>query len=65
CTIHSYIVALPTTIHIEPELKASKQLAAENAKRVDDITTTSERQGRLIDHDQSGSMEQKKREGYF
>lgn len=29
------------------------------------LTTTSERQGRLIDHDQSGSMEQKKRDGYF
>jgi sulfate adenylyltransferase subunit 2 len=29
------------------------------------LTTSSERQGRLIDHDQSGSMEQKKREGYF
>ena len=29
------------------------------------LTTTSEQQGRLIDHDQSGSMEQKKREGYF
>jgi sulfate adenylyltransferase subunit 2 len=29
------------------------------------LTTTSERQGRLIDSDQSGSMEQKKREGYF
>ena len=29
------------------------------------LTTTSERQGRLIDHDSSGSMEQKKREGYF
>jgi sulfate adenylyltransferase subunit 2 len=26
---------------------------------------TSERQGRLIDHDQSASMEKKKREGYF
>ena len=25
----------------------------------------SERQGRLIDKDQSGAMEQKKREGYF
>ena len=25
----------------------------------------SERQGRMIDHDESGSMEQKKREGYF
>jgi len=27
--------------------------------------TTSERQGRLIDRDESGSMEKKKREGYF
>ena len=26
---------------------------------------TSERQGRLIDRDESGSMEKKKREGYF
>jgi sulfate adenylyltransferase subunit 2 len=26
---------------------------------------TSERQGRLIDHDQSGAMERKKHEGYF
>jgi len=26
---------------------------------------TSERQGRIIDHDESGSMEKKKREGYF
>ncbi|WP_323751994.1 sulfate adenylyltransferase subunit CysD [Marinobacter sp.] len=29
------------------------------------LTTTSERQGRVIDHDASASMEQKKREGYF
>jgi sulfate adenylyltransferase subunit 2 len=29
------------------------------------LAKTSERQGRLIDHDQSGSMEEKKREGYF
>jgi sulfate adenylyltransferase subunit 2 len=29
------------------------------------LTRTSERQGRLIDHDQSGSMEKKKLEGYF
>src|SRR5271170_3147252 len=29
------------------------------------IATTSERQGRLIDSDESGSMEKKKREGYF
>ena len=29
------------------------------------LTRTSERQGRLIDHDQAGSMEKKKHEGYF
>ena len=29
------------------------------------LTTTSERQGRAIDHDPSASMEKKKREGYF
>ena len=29
------------------------------------LTTFSERQGRLIDSDEAGSMEKKKREGYF
>ncbi|MFN8122798.1 MAG: sulfate adenylyltransferase subunit CysD [Thermoleophilia bacterium] len=29
------------------------------------LTTSSERQGRTIDHDQDGSMEKKKQEGYF
>jgi len=29
------------------------------------LTRTSERQGRLIDHDSTGSMEKKKQEGYF
>ena len=29
------------------------------------LTRTSERQGRVIDHDQAGSMEKKKQEGYF
>ena len=42
-----------------------------SATSVEDIVaelraaTTSERQGRLIDHDQSSAMEKKKREGYF
>jgi sulfate adenylyltransferase subunit 2 len=42
-----------------------------NATSLDDIidemraSTTSERQGRLIDTDEAGSMERKKREGYF
>jgi len=29
------------------------------------LATTSERQGRMIDYDEAGSMEQKKKEGYF
>ena len=29
------------------------------------LATTSERQGRVIDFDEEGSMEQKKKEGYF
>ena len=29
------------------------------------LATSSERQGRMIDHDSSASMEQKKRQGYF
>jgi sulfate adenylyltransferase subunit 2 len=29
------------------------------------LTTTSERQGRAIDHDQAASMEKKKQDGYF
>ncbi|QXP86072.1 sulfate adenylyltransferase [Methylococcus sp. Mc7] len=29
------------------------------------LAKTSERQGRIIDHDQAGSMEDKKKEGYF
>ena len=29
------------------------------------VATRSERQGRLIDYDEAGSMEQKKKEGYF
>jgi sulfate adenylyltransferase subunit 2 len=42
-----------------------------DAETLDDIiaemraSTTSERQGRLIDADEAGSMEKKKREGYF
>jgi sulfate adenylyltransferase subunit 2 len=29
------------------------------------VTRMSERQGRVIDYDEAGSMEEKKREGYF
>ena len=33
--------------------------------RAELLARTSERQGRVIDHDQAGSMEKKKQEGYF
>ena len=42
-----------------------------DASTIEDVVTetlnaqTSERQGRLIDHDQAGAMEKKKQEGYF
>jgi sulfate adenylyltransferase subunit 2 len=42
-----------------------------NAATLDEIVaetlaaTSSERQGRIIDHDGAGSMERKKQEGYF
>ena len=42
-----------------------------NATTLDQVVTetlgasTSERQGRIIDHDGAGSMERKKQEGYF
>ena len=42
-----------------------------NASNLEEIvlellqSTTSERQGRIIDNDENASMEQKKKEGYF
>ena len=50
----------PLTGAIESEAKTLEEIIAEMR-----TSTTSERQGRLIDSDQSGSMEKKKREGYF
>jgi len=49
-------------------LSAAVQSAASNvAEIVDELRTTrmSERAGRLIDVDETSSMERKKREGYF
>ena len=50
----------PLTAAIESDATTLTDIIAETL-----ITRTSERQGRIIDHDQSGSMEKKKREGYF
>ena len=50
----------PLTGAIESEADTLRDIIAEMRK-----STTSERQGRLIDTDEAGSMEKKKREGYF
>jgi len=49
-------------------LTAAVESDAETLEAVIEETlsaTTSERQGRVIDHDSAGSMEKKKQEGYF
>lgn len=50
----------PLTAAVESDATTLQEIVAETL-----IARTSERQGRVIDHDQSGSMEKKKREGYF
>jgi sulfate adenylyltransferase subunit 2 len=50
----------PLTGAVESEAKTLPAVIQEML-----LTTTSERQGRAIDHDQAASMEKKKQEGYF
>ena len=50
----------PLTGAVESEAATLEQVIQEML-----LTTTSERQGRAIDHDQAASMEKKKQEGYF
>ncbi len=50
----------PLTGAVESEASTLPQVIQEML-----LTTTSERQGRAIDHDQAASMEKKKAEGYF
>ncbi len=50
----------PLTGAVESEATSVAQIVGEMLR-----TTTSERQGRVIDRDQSASMEKKKQEGYF
>jgi sulfate adenylyltransferase subunit 2 len=50
----------PLTGAVESEATTVPQIIQETL-----LTTTSERRGRVIDHDTSASMEQKKQEGYF
>ena len=50
----------PLTGAVESEAETLPEIIQEML-----LTTTSERQGRAIDHDSSGSMEKKKQEGYF
>ena len=55
------------TLGCYPLTGAIKSNAATVPEIIDELVETrySERQGRVIDHDQSGSMEKKKQEGYF
>ena len=50
----------PLTGAIDSEADTLEKIIAEML-----VSTTSERQGRVIDHDPSASMEKKKQEGYF
>ena len=50
----------PLTGAVESEAASVADIIAEMK-----ASTTSERQGRVIDHDQTASMEKKKAEGYF
>ena len=50
----------PLTGAIESPAVTLEEIVAEML-----VATTSERQGRVIDHDENASMEKKKREGYF
>ena len=56
-----------TTEHFRAQLRAIESDADSLEAIVSEMLTarTSERQGRLIDRDEAGSMEKKKREGYF
>ena len=55
------------TIGCYPLTGAIRSDAASVPEIIEELVATrySERQGRVIDHDQSGSMEKKKQEGYF
>jgi sulfate adenylyltransferase subunit 2 len=55
------------TLGCYPLTGAIKSNAATVPEIIGELVETrySERQGRVIDHDQSGSMEKKKQEGYF
>ncbi|MEO1484075.1 MAG: sulfate adenylyltransferase small subunit, partial [Myxococcota bacterium] len=50
----------PLTGAIESEADTLAKIIQETL-----LSSSSERQGRVIDHDQSASMEKKKQEGYF
>jgi sulfate adenylyltransferase subunit 2 len=50
----------PLTGAVDSQAASLDEIIVENL-----ASRSSERQGRLIDHDQSGAMERKKREGYF
>lgn len=50
----------PLTAAVESDAATLREVVRETL-----VARSSEREGRIIDHDQSGSMEKKKQEGYF
>jgi sulfate adenylyltransferase subunit 2 len=50
----------PLTGAVESQAETVEEIVQEML-----LTTTSERQGRVIDHDGASSMEEKKKDGYF
>ena len=52
--------ATPLTGAVESQATNLREVIEEMLR-----SRTSERQGRVIDYDEAGSMEQKKKEGYF
>ena len=65
-TVESRLMALGEALHLH-RAEAVESEAANLADIIAEMraSTSSEREGRAIDHDSSGSMERKKREGYF
>ena len=57
---HLPVAAAPLTGAVESDATTLPEIFQEML-----LATNSEREGRVIDYDQAGSMEEKKREGYF
>ena len=66
-SLNGPVSVLPCALGCYPLTGAVESEAATLTEVIQEmlLTTTSERQGRAIDHESAGSMEKKKQEGYF